>query len=72
MGAQTHREGLHQGVGRGSSCPEAGSQRDSRPGRRLMSVLENRSLSVARQQEKEVSVPGKVARWRDARALTHS
>lgn len=34
--------------------------------------LENRSRSVARQQEKEVSVPGKVARWRDARALTHS
>lgn len=37
-----------------------------------MSVLENRSLSVAQQQEKEVAVPGKVARWRDARALTRS
>lgn len=33
----------------------------------LMSVLENRGLSVAQQQEKEVAVPGKVAR-----ALTHS
>lgn len=63
--------GVRGGSTQGPAPAEPGSQRDSHPGPQLMSVTGEQKPSLWVQQlEKEVSVPGKVARWRDAHVLT--